>query len=110
MAVMEAEPESELLDPTSARDFQLDELRVSDIVGSAAQLNGSLARTGGSAEPFAWMEPGPSVEPRSRTRLQLSVEGTWGGTRLTAPVEVYDLPEGSLLRAVFYTLTIAIGR
>ncbi|MCA1697979.1 MAG: hypothetical protein LC790_03375 [Actinobacteria bacterium] len=110
MSVLQAEPEEVLLNRGALTGMALDELSVSNIIGQAARPNGKPGLTGGSPDAFAWMEPPPGVEPHARTRVQLSVEGSWGGSRLTAPAEVYDLPEGQLLRVVFYTLAVAIGR
>lgn len=110
MPVLEAESETVSLDRGLPTDMALDELSVAAIREGAARLDTGHAVAGGSSDQFAWMEPAPGVQPRSRSRVQLSVEGAWGGSRITAPTEVYDLPEGQLLRAVFYTLTLAIGR
>jgi hypothetical protein len=104
-----AEPEEVSLDAPQG-DVALDEVAVADIVGTPASLNGHLRRDGASSDDLDWMEPPPGTRPTARTRLQLSVEGDWGGARLTAPSEVYRAAPGELVRSVFYTLTVAVGR
>jgi hypothetical protein len=57
-----------------------------------------------------WLEPGPDVEPVARRLAGLRMRTSDGFTAgLVIPIELYSLPQGQLIRAVHYTLTIAIG-
>jgi len=57
-----------------------------------------------------WLEPAPGLEPAVRRVAGLRVRSDHGQqAEIVAPVELYELPQGQLVRAVFYTLTLAIG-
>ena len=97
-------------------DFRLDEDEFQRHVGvTGVSLNGHVrtnapgeAPTG--AEDTAWLEPRPGVKPLARRIAGLRMRTDDGFVEtLVAPIEIYQLPQGQLIRAVYYSLTVAIG-
>jgi hypothetical protein len=105
MTTLVSELETLVLDPAQPG--------LSEAGSRGVSLNGKV-RTGAimTVEDVnvAWLEPLPGVQPIARRIAGLRVQ-TSDGERvaITAPIELYELEQGQLLRAVHYTLTLAIG-
>jgi len=108
MPVAVAERETVSLTMPTADGLGLDLLGdLADIVASPAHLDGGY-RFGGN-DPYAWLEPAPGVPPFDERRVELLIAGQWGGSTLPAPAQIFHIGDRSLLRAVYYTLTVVIG-
>lgn len=108
MKVVVAEPETlqgaNVLDDSVRGVFE--NVTPADITGALAQDHGF----GGGDEQIAWMRPAVGAEPAMRFSALVQMAGAWGGTQLVAPAEIFSLPDGGLVRFVFYTLTVTIGQ
>jgi hypothetical protein len=95
--------------------LHLDDARLEHYVEAGSiSLNGrvrmnTLGDAAGEADT-AWLEPGPDIEPLARRVAGLRMRNEDGfAASLVTPIEIYELPQGQLIRAVHYTLAIAIG-
>lgn len=116
MAPVSAQADPLTIARPTVSDLELDDRTLARIVADAGvSLNGRVrsdvvGRAGSEAEQLlSWLEPAPGVEPAAATHGRLRVEGPDADAWLVAPLQVFDLDQGLLVRAVYYTLTLAIG-
>lgn len=116
MAPVSAQADPLTLARPTVSDLELDDRTLERIVADAGvSLNGSVRTdvVGGAGseteQALAWLEPPPGVEPTTATLCRLRVEGPDADAWLVAPTQVFERDEGLLVRAVYYTLTLAIG-
>jgi len=98
-------------------DLRLDDARLERFVAlRGVSLNGTTRTStiGDLTDPTrvdtTWLEPTPDLEPVARRIAAMRIR-TDADDRvaLVAPIELFALPQGQLVRAVHYTLTLAIG-
>ena len=109
------------LEPLALRSRSLADLRLDDApleryaAARGVSLNGKLRSSvvtdlNEGAVDLSWLEPHPGIDPVARRIAGLRVRTDRGDrVGIVTPVERFELEEGQLVRAVFYTMTLAIG-
>lgn len=107
MAILLAQSETLLLDQAQGL-ASLDAEPMTGIEVGTPSVNGRV-RVSGGAEDVDWMEPPPGLTPFAETIVAVTIDDLAAGARIVAPAQIFHLDSRRLVRATYYTLTLAIG-